>query len=341
MKKKTLMKTFAAVSAMTLLLAGCGSNKSSGSAQSSEDGTIELRLASHVPENHSTNKEYIEKFIELVESKSDGKVTVENYPNGQLGGQRELLEALELGSLDMSYSDVGLLANYDESIGILDLPFIFEDLDHADKALVDGVAEKIKAKIEESSQIKSISIIPVAFRGTLLKDEKIESVEDFKGLKIRVPESPVIVETFKALGANPVSIPSGEAYTAIQTDVVSGMEGHKEFIYSIKTQEVAKQWIETKHNLTFNTINISDKVFNNLTEDVQSILLEAAEEAAVHFHEKNKEIDGEYKEILKGEGVAFSEMDLEQLRKKTEPMIKKFISDNNAQDIFEIIENSK
>ncbi|WHH60903.1 TRAP transporter substrate-binding protein [Petroclostridium sp. X23] len=354
MKRKGIALILVLTLILSLSLAGCGTKQmtneetkqpaSEGSKDTAKESTkkpIVLRLGHHVSETHSTNREFIEKFIELVNEKSGGNITVENYPNGQLGGQRELLEALELGSLDMSYADLGMFANYDLAIGILDLPFIFDDIDHGQRALDSGVEAMIQKKIEQASKIKTLSIIPVAFRSTLLATKTITSLEDFKGVKVRTPESPVLIETFKALGATPTAIPSGEAYTAIQTGVVDGMEGHKEFLHSIKVYEVAKKWTETKHNLTFNTINISQKVFNELPQDAQTILVEAAKDAAKHFYKANKEIDAQFKKEMEAEGVVFNDIDLNELRKATENMVNTFITKNNAQDIYDAVNEAR
>lgn len=302
---------------------------------------LTLRLGHHVPAEHSTNREFAQVFADLVSEKSDGAIEVQNYPAGQLGGQRELLEGLELGTIDMSYADIGVVANYDLALGTLDLPYVFDSMDHAYRAMEDGLLDAVQARVADAGSFQVIGMIPVAFRDTLLAEKDVETLNDLKGVKVRTPQAPVLIDTFRALGANPTPIPSGEAYTAIQTHVVDGMEGHKEFIYTIRVPEVAKHWIETKHNLTFNVLNISDITWNRLSEEQQAAITEAAAEASAHFRTANAEIDDQFREKLKAEGVTFSSPDLGPFREAVAPMIESFVADNGADDLWSIIEETR
>lgn len=302
---------------------------------------LTLRLGHHVPAEHSTNREFAQVFVDLVSEKSDGAIKVQNYPAGQLGGQRELLEGLELGTIDMSYADIGVVANYDLALGTLDLPYVFDNMDHAYRAMEDGLLDAVQARVADAGSFQVLGMIPVAFRDTLLAEKDVKTLDDLKGVKVRTPEAPVLIDTFRALGANPTPIPSGEAYTAIQTHVVDGMEGHKEFIYTIRVPEVAKHWIETKHNLTFNVLNISDITWNRLSEEQQATITEAAAEAAAHFRTANAEIDNQFREKLKAEGVTFSSPDLAPFREAVSPMIGSFVADNGADELWSIIEETR
>lgn len=302
---------------------------------------VTMRLGHHVSVDHSTSSEFIQYFADLVGANSKGAIDIQVYPAGQLGGQRELLEALEIGAIDMSYSDIGIVSNYDLALGVLDLPYVFTDMDHAYRAMQEGLTAKVQEHVEAAAEFKVLSMIPVAFRNVLLANKTIESIEDLKGVKIRTPSSPVLIETFRALGANPTPIPSGDAYTSIQTHVVDGMEGHKEFLHSIQVYEVAKSWAETRHNLTFDTLNISTATWNKLNEGQQAIVAEAAVEAAEHFGVANHEIDEDFKVKLEEKGVVFHYMDLEPFQAKVRPMIDAFISENSADDLWDVIEATR
>ncbi|SKA27023.1 TRAP transporter substrate-binding protein [Consotaella salsifontis] len=309
-----------------------------GAAQAAE---VTLKLGHHVPAEHSTNREYAQYFADLVGDLSNGEIEVHNYPGGQLGGQRDLLEGLELGTVDMTYADLGVIANYDLALGVLDLPYVFDSIDHAYRAMDEGLLSAVQARVDKATSFHVVGMIPVAFRDTLLADKDVETLDDLKGVKIRTPQAPVLIDTFRALGANPTPIPSGEAYTAIQTHVVDGMEGHKEFIYAIRVPEVAKHWVETKHNLTFNLLNISDITWNRLTEKQQATVMEAGKKAGEHFRTANAEIDDQFRQKLKDEGVTFSTPDLKPFREATAPMVESFVKDNDASDLWNIIEKTR
>jgi TRAP-type transport system periplasmic protein len=326
-----------------LALAGCGRPQAENKENKKDDASakvITLKLAHHLTPDHCLNVQ-AQKFAEILSKKTNGRVKIDIYPNGQLGGQRDLLEAMKIGTMDMSISDTGLLANYDISAGILDLPYIFKDTQHVKKSMAGPAGQMIKDKILKSSGIRPLTIVGVAFRGTLLSKKTINSIEDFKGVKVRTPESPVLVQTFKSFGANPTPIPSGEAYTAIQTGVVDGMEGNPEFLNSIKIYEVAKLWTETEHNMTCDSLNISEKVLKGLPEDIQKAIIESANESVDFFYDYSGKIDETNRKDLASKGVTFNKINLEPYKKATFPMIEKFIKDNNAQELYDLIKKAQ
>jgi tripartite ATP-independent transporter DctP family solute receptor len=311
-----------------------------GCSKGSDDGTITLKLGHHLTEQDSNN--YLAtKFKEYLEEATAGKVKVDIYPNGQLGGQLELLESLKLGSIDMSISDTGLLANYEKSIGILDMPYVFDGVEHAKKVLSSEIGDALKAKVTATSGIRPLTLEAVAVRDTFLKDKMVKTLADMKGVKVRTPNAPSIIATFNALGANPTAIPSGEAYTAIQTDVVDGMEGNPEFLSSIKIYEVAHNWFETEHIMTCTALNISDKVYNGLPADVQAAIDESAKKALVDFYAFSAKATAEKRKFLEEAGVKFYPVEKDDFVKAVEPMVKKFVVENNIVDIYESIEAAK
>lgn len=341
MKKRMTWKTatLLLIIMISTLFTACGKTVTEQGGKVTSDETkdiMTLRLAHHLPEPDGNNQLAV-KFAELVSQKSNGEVEIDIYPNGQLGGQKELLEALIIGTVDMSISDTGLLANYEKSIGILDMPYVFKDRDHARKAMSGEVGTALKEKVVATSGIRPLTLEAVAFRNTFLAKKEIYSLEDFKGVKVRTPEAPSIIETFKALGANPTAIPSGEAYTAIQTGVVDGMEGNPEFLTSIKIYEVANNWIETQHTMTCTALNISEKVFQGLPANVQNILVEASEEALDYFYEYTEEVDAKSRDLLKEQGVQFFDMDKAPLEKAVAPMVEAFVKENGITDLYELI----
>ncbi|QQF85645.1 TRAP transporter substrate-binding protein [Histophilus somni] len=291
-----------------------------------------LRLAHHMA-NDNVNHTLVIDFSDKLKEISNGKLTVDVYSNGILGDQVELFEGMKLGTVDMSISDTSIIASYYSPIGILDMPYFFKDMEHIKKLLNTAKMAEIKKQVEAKSGVKILSIQPVAYRNIILKKELADN-NKFDGLKIRVPNSPVLVNTITSLGATPSPIPSGEAYTAIQTGVVDGMEGNPEFLSSIKISEVAKNWYETQHAMTFTALNISAKKFNSLTESEQQWIKEAVTFAIDQFYIKTVNTDEKWRSYLKQQGVEFHNVDIPTLREKAKPMVDKFVQANGLEELY-------
>ena len=335
--------------AMALSLAACGGSSGGGSSSGgsssggsssggsssggSSSGAKVLRLSTHLAIDHST-MQMAQKFKELLQEKSGGSLDVEFYTDSQLGGQTDNCEALKSGSMDMTIIDTGTLANYDPRGGLLDMPYLFASKDQAIKAVSGEVGQEFMSMITESTGIRPISLQAIAFRNTLLKDKVISSISDFQGVKVRIPDNPSIEACFSALGATPVAIPSGEAYTAVQTGVTDGMEGNFEFIAQSKYYEVANQMTLTEHIMTFTAFCISDKVYQSLTADQQKAIDDSAAEAMDFFYDLYVDIENNAKQVLTDGGVTFHEIDKAPLMAACAPALEKFVSDNNLGDLY-------
>ena len=205
--KKYLMLSLTIIIALSLVLAGCGSNEQKSKATNSEK--IIIRAA------HVTGTDYpyhigLEAFAKSVAEKTNGKVEVQIFPNGQLGGdEREVVESLQLGNVTATVVSSAVLANFSPKADIWQLPFFFRDKDHFYKAL-DGEPGKIIANDLEAKGIKVLSWWNGQPRHIFNSKKTINTLEDMKGMKIRVMQSPVSIATFNALGAIATPMASGE-----------------------------------------------------------------------------------------------------------------------------------
>lgn len=301
------------------------------------DDTKVLTLSTHLAIDHST-MQMAQKFKELLVEKSDGTLDVDFYTDGQLGGQTENCESLINGTVDMTIIDTGTLANYNPAAGLLDMPYLFSSKEQAIEAVSGDVGQQFMDMVTETTGIRPISIQTIAFRNTLLKDKVIESLDDFKGVKVRIPENPSIEACFSALGATPVAIPSGEAYTSVQTGVTDGLEGNVEYINQMKFYEVANQLTKTEHVMTFTAFCISDSVYQSLTEEQQAAINEAAAEAMDYFYELYETIDQTAIDNMTANGVTFNEIDKAPLIEACAPALESFIEENDLQDLYEAIQ---
>lgn len=329
--------------AMTLSLAACGGKKDEAPASSDKPATeapaekTVLRLSTHLSIDHST-MQMAQKFKELLVEKSGGTLDVEFYTDSQLGGQTDNCESLKAGTVDMTIIDTGTLANYLPAAGILDMPYLFASKDQAIKAVSGEIGQDYMKMVTEATGIRPISIQTIAFRNTLLKDKAITSLADFKGVKVRIPENPSIEACFSAVGATPVAIPSGEAYTSVQTGVVDGLEGNVEYINQMKFYEVANTLTWTEHVMTFTAFCISDASYQKLSADQQAAINEAASEAMDYFYELYKGIDENAINSMTEGGVTFVEIDKAPLIEACAPALEAFVEKNGLQDMYSAIQ---
>ena len=327
--------------AMVLSLAACGGGEATEEGGSGGDGgngeTKVLRLSTHLSIDHST-MQMAQKFKELLVEKSGGSLDVEFYTDGQLGGQTENCESLKAGTLDMTIIDTGTLANYNPAAGILDMPYLFSTKEQAIETVSGDIGKDFMDMVTETTGIRPISLQTIAFRSTLLKDTVIETLDDFKGVKVRIPENPSIEACFSALGATPVAIPSGEAYTAVQTGVTNGLEGNMEYIAQMKSYEVANVFNLTEHVMTFTAFCMSDAVYQSLTAEQQTAIDEAAAEAMDYFYDLYEDIEADAKQAMVDAGVSFVEIDKAPLIEACAPALEEFVAENGLEDMYSAIQ---
>lgn len=350
MMKKNLSRILSGAMCALLLvgmLAGCGSTSTEEPAEGGAEGgegaveTRVLKLSHHCTEDDS-NHLLFTKFAELVNEKTNGEIQIDIYANGQLFGQKDALEALKLGTLDMAMSDTSLWANYDAACGLLDMPYIFDSREHAIAVSSSDIIDPIKERLVESAGIRPILVECLNFRNSLCKDMDIDSYEDFAGLKMRTPEAPMTIAAFEAIGASPVVIPSGEAYTAVQTGVTDALEGHAEYMVLQKFYEVAKNYVQTQHVMTFTALNMSEQVYQSLTDSQKAAFDEAAAEALDYFYDYTEQLFDEKYAELEANGVKITEVDLTPFKEACAPFIQEFIDENGLQDLYnEILEAAK
>ena len=346
--KKKLSRILSAVMCMAVILAlsACGGGSGgSGSSDSSDapsggDAGVEtrtLKLSHHCTEGDS-NDILFNKFAELVKEKTNGEIEIDIYANGQLYGQKEALEALKLGTLDMGMSDTALWANYDPACAILDMPYMFKSREHAIKVASSDIIDPIKERLVSSAGIRPILVECLNFRNSFVKDMAIDSYEDFKGLKMRTPEAPMTIAAFEAIGANPIVIPSGEAYTAVQTGVADGLEGHAEYMVLQKFYEVAKNYVQTQHVMTFTALNMSEQVDQSLTDSQKAAFDEAAAEALEYFYDYTNDLFDKMYTELENQGVTITDLDRTPFEEACAPFIQNFVDENGLQEVYDAIQ---
>lgn len=232
-----------------------------------------IRLGHGLDISHSVHQAIINADTHLKEI-SNGKMRLQIYPNQQLGSERECLELLQIGSLDMTKVSGAVLENFAPKLKIFSLPFLFDNKDHLFKVL-DGPIGKELLKEGEDYWLKGIGFYDSGSRSFYTKDRLVEKPEDLKGLKIRVQESVSAFDMVSQLGASPTPISWGELYTALQQGVVDGAENNPPSFYLSGHYQVCKFYSIDEHTMIPDILLASTHMWNNLRPYEQKWLQEA------------------------------------------------------------------
>lgn len=215
-------------------------------------------------------------FAKYVTEKTNGAIEVQVFPLGQLGGERSMCEQVQGGTLHMTTASASVLSNFVPEVGIIELPFIYPDRESAYKTLDDRDVRERLAKYCDAKGYVFIGYTENEFRDLTNSKRPVKSPADMAGLKIRVMESPVMIDTFKALGANPTPLPFPEIYNALQQKVIDGQDNPISTSIMMKFTEVNKFATLTGHILTECLTIVGKDFWKSLTPEQQKIFREAA-----------------------------------------------------------------
>jgi len=240
----------------------------------------------------------LEFFKELVEKNSGGRISVELYHSSQLGDDREMMEALQMGIQEMTCPSTAPIAPFINGFKVFDLPFLFPTNEAADYVLDGPVGQGLLKQLED------IGIIGLAYwengyRQLTNSVRAVATPEDVKGLKIRTMENPIHLAAWRALGANPTPMAFGELFSAMQQGVVDGQENPWGTIYLQNFFEVQDYSTDTGHVYSPFVLMISKKFWDKLPEDLQAVVRDAAQKSKMHNRKLNRAMNAEYLEELK------------------------------------------
>lgn len=276
------------------------------------------------------------KFSERVAQRTKNKVMIDVYPSTQLGNERDMVEGLQLGTIDLVVTSTGPLGGFVPKMFVVDLPFLFKDREHAYKVL-DGQIGKDLLEAFSAKGIKGLAFWENGFRQITNNTRPIEKPEDLKGIKIRTMENKVHLASFKAFGASPTPMAWSEVYTALQQKTIDAQENPIAIIYHQKIYEVQKYLALTGHFYSPTPLLMSLKVFNNLPKDIQKIMADTAIECATY--ERNLLRDSEAKQIadLKARGIQVTTPDKGPFQKVAASVYREFEAQFGKEMVDKII----
>jgi TRAP-type transport system periplasmic protein len=266
-----------------------------------------------------------QKFADLVAQKSGGKIKVTLFPNAVLGGDPQNLSAVRGGTLDFASMATGLLAGIDKQFMVFDFPFLFGSPQEA-YALADGpVGTRLQAGLVDHG-IVGLGIWDLGFRNMTNSKRPIARPEDLQGLKLRVIASPIYLDLFNTLGANPVPMTFGEVYGALESKAIDGQDNPVGVIESAKFAEVQKFLSLTRHVYTGMPVLMSKKTWDTMSEAERKIITESAVEAKLEERRiaqaKEAESINNLRKTMQVNEVSPAE--LARLRQKVQPVVDKF-----------------
>ncbi len=320
MSKKNALLMLSLMLIVVFALTGCGGTEKKPEAKPAGPQTIKL---AHVVNEKDGFHIAALKFKELVETRTKGAVKVEVFPNASLGDERTLIEGMQIGTISMGVITNGPVANFLPEIAAFEMPFLFSSPEEAYKVLDGSVGKKVLDKLE-AINLKGLAYAERGFRNLTNSKKPVKTPADMAGLKIRVMENPVYIDTFKTLGTNAVPMAWTEALTALQQGTIDGQENPINVIYSFKLNETQKYLTLTKHSYAPALFLMSKKVYGSFNKETQDILVKAAQEAAVHERKWNAEQMADQLKTLKERGMQIIEPDTAAFQAAVKPVYAKY-----------------
>lgn len=268
----------------------------------------------------------MEKFAEVVAAKSGGKIKVNLFPGGVLGGDAPTVSAMQGGTIDMATMNSGILASQVKEFAIYDFPFMFANEKEAD-AVVDGQFGKMMHNRLPEKGLVGLGYFELGFRNMTNSKRPLVKVEDIAGLKIRVIPNPINLDWVKALGANPTPLAFPEVYAALEQKAIDGQENPLTVITANKLYEVQKHLALTRHVYNPQSVIISKKTWDTLSGDEKKIFEEATLEAIKVQRIASRKQTADAIDQLKKAGMQVTDFDAtesKKLRDKMKPVIDKY-----------------
>lgn len=265
------------------------------------------------------------KFADLVKERTNGRITVKVFTDSQLAkGEREMLEGLQQGTIDIYVGSTGPVGNFSPSMLIVDIPFLFRDFAHVDKVLDGPIGKQLLADVDKAG-LKGLAFWENGFRHITSNKVAAKSPEDTKGMKIRTMENKAHMLAFKTAGLNPTPMAWSEVYSALQVGVIDGQENPVAVFYASKLYEIQKHFSLTGHVYSPALMIISMKKWNQMPKEDQEIIQKTASEVAVFERKLNRDDEESKLKEMEGKGLVVTrDVDKAAWQKAMQPAFEEF-----------------
>ncbi|MCK4879239.1 MAG: TRAP transporter substrate-binding protein [Bacteroidales bacterium] len=307
---------------LLLILAGCVDH---------QHGTV-LKLAHGLDPSHPVHKAMV-YMAERCKDISNGELTIEIYPSGQLGSEQQCVELLQIGSLAITKVSAAVMESFTEDFKVLGLPYVFRSKEHSFKVLDGEIGDELLMSTEPFL-IRGLCFYDAGSRSFYTIDTPINHPDDLKGLKIRVMKSITAMEMVKAQGGSPTPISWGELYTALQSGVVDGAENNPPSFYTSHHYEVCKYYSLNEHTMVPDVLIISQRVWKKLSDQEKSWLQQAADESVPVQRKLWADSEKESLEIVKEAGVIITYPDKEPFSNKVTGLLESYRENEKLYDLI-------
>lgn len=303
--RRATLCSFAAATLLTL-----------GAAAPAAAQTYALRFSTSQTNPNEPVVKVMNQFAERVKERSGGRIALTIFTGDQLGPQKKVNEMIKGGARVVSVTDYGQLSQFVADMGIVAGPYMFANVDEARKLFASEVFKEMSGRLEAQG-LKLIMADGLFGVRHLLASKPVRSPADIAGLTMRVPPSPIMLETFTALGARPTALPWGEVYNALQTGVVDAAEANYGSLAGAKLYEVRKVLSTTSHQTMYAAFVTSSQFFASLPKDLQTVLLEEGKKAGEELTRATLATDAQFADELKKQGVQIvSDVDVKAFAEK-------------------------
>lgn len=277
--------------AVCLAVTSCGSR----------DDVVVLKLGHSLDTGHAVHKGMVH-MAERLDEISGGKMRIDIYPSGQLGGERETVELVQIGSLAMTKVSTSPLESFVPAMQLFSIPYVFRDREHFFKVLDSEIGKEL-LESTEVARLRGLGYYDAGSRSFYTTDKRVRSPADLAGLKIRVQKSQTSVRMVAALGGSATPISWGELYTALQQGVVDGAENNPPSFYLSRQYEVSKYYTLDEHTSVPDILLMSSRIWDDLTPDQQAWLQEAVDDSVAYQRKLWQEATDEALAAVQAAGV--------------------------------------
>lgn len=314
----------------------------SSSETNADEQTYTLKIAHSSAATDDRLENSLQVFKENIESASEGRIIIETYPGSQLGGEREALEGIQMGSIEMGVISNAPFGGFFEEMTVLDLPYVFENEQISDEVLDGEFGDELFDRMLEETGIRGLAWGENGIRHVATNDKAVESPEDLNGMQIRSQENPVHLNMIRSFGGSPTAIPFPELYSSLQQGVIDGYENPFSLIEGMGFYDVTDYISLTAHVNGVYSFVINESVYQSLPEDLQIILQEEATKWSDIEREMNREQEREGRTHIESTGVEVIELSEEQIdefKKASEPVVEQQV-ENIGGDIYELLQEA-
>lgn len=331
------MKRLAAVMMIMIIMlssvAGCqATGGATSSAAATKENPMVLTLSHGLSETHSVHIAMTE-FAKLVEERTDGRIQVKIYPNGQLGSETESMEQLMAGVISMTKISAPGLATYNEAYHTFGLPYIFDDTTDFYHVMDSEEMRDFFLSTTDDGFV-TLTYYTSGSRSFYTKNQAIRTPDDLKGLKIRVQDMKSQTDMLTALGGIPVAMSYGDVYTSLQTGIIDGTENNETALTTGKHGEICKVYSNDMHAMIPDVMVMSAKIWDQINEADREVILNAAYESTEsHKISWDTAIEDAKKEAAEEMNVEFvDDVDKEAFREATSGLVSKYRTDYEGVD---------